>query len=118
MPCLIQRSKPEDLSESCRNALPVEEVKTGIKDTFWKNGKRLLEEDEIAQLDENDADTYERYYFSSTTSYCTITPCLLPAVIHSMPQSGPQTKAAQKRFALTESNLTHQVDQEKEAEQQ
>jgi hypothetical protein len=66
MPCLIQRTKAEDLSESCRNALPVEEVKTGIKDTLWKNGKRILEDDEIDQLNEDDKDTYNRL----TPSHC------------------------------------------------
>jgi len=61
MPCLIHRTKPDDLSVSCHNTLPVEEVKTGLKDTVWKNGKVLLFDHEIAKLDANDADTYERW---------------------------------------------------------
>ena len=38
MPCLIQRAKPEDLSEGCRASLPKVEVKGLAK--FWADGKR------------------------------------------------------------------------------
>jgi len=61
MPCLLQRTKPEQLSESCKAALPVDEVLTGLAHTFWKGGKRYLEEEELEQLDEEDTETYERW---------------------------------------------------------
>lgn len=59
MPCLIQRTKPEDLSEACRAALPVEELKGLAK--FWADGKRALTINEIADLNADDKDTYTRW---------------------------------------------------------
>ena len=41
MPCLLQRTKPEDLTEACRAALPVEEKRGLAK--FWADGKRRKE---------------------------------------------------------------------------
>jgi len=61
VPCLLQRTKPELLSEACRAVLPVEEQGTGIRDTFWKAGKRVLEDDEVDQLSEEDEETYTRW---------------------------------------------------------
>jgi len=61
IPCLLQRTKPEQLSPDCQAALPVEEVLEGLKYTLWKNGKRHLEEDEVESLNEEDTETYNRW---------------------------------------------------------
>ena len=59
MPCLIQRMKPSDLSEACAAALPKDEVKGLAK--FWADGKRALNINEIADLNADDKDTYNRW---------------------------------------------------------
>jgi hypothetical protein len=59
MPCLVQRTKPEDLSEVCRDALPKSNLKGLAK--FWADGKRPLNINEIADLNADDKDTYERW---------------------------------------------------------
>lgn len=59
MPCLVQRTKPEDLTEACRGALPVNELKGLAK--FWADGKRALDINEIADLTADDKDTYNRW---------------------------------------------------------
>ena len=59
MPCLVQRTKPEDLTEACRAALPVNDLKGLAK--FWADGKRALTINEIADLNADDKDTYNRW---------------------------------------------------------
>ena len=59
MPCLVQRTKPEDLSEACQAVLPKEDLKGLAK--FWADGKRALTIDEIADLNADDKDTYNRW---------------------------------------------------------
>lgn len=59
MPCLVQRTAPESLSEACRNALPVDDLKGLAK--MWKEGKRQLTINEIADLNADDKDTYNRW---------------------------------------------------------
>merc|ERR1719453_1092369 len=59
MPCLLQRTKPEALSEACQVALPTSELKGLAK--FWKDGKRQLNINEIADLNAEDKDTYNRW---------------------------------------------------------
>jgi len=59
MPCLIQRVKPEQLSQDCQDALPKDELKGLAK--FWKEGKRMLDINEIADLNADDKDTYNRW---------------------------------------------------------
>ena len=59
MPCLIQRVKPEDLSAACAAALPSTELKGLAK--YWADGKRQLLIDEIAELNADDKDTYNRW---------------------------------------------------------
>jgi len=61
MACLVQRVKPADLSSDCAAALPQQAVDTSLSGTFWKDGKRHLEDDEVAQLNEDDRDTYKRW---------------------------------------------------------
>lgn len=60
MPCLMQRTKPELLSEQCQDALPKENLK-GLA-LFWKDGKRDLVINEIADLNAEDKDTYNRWH--------------------------------------------------------
>jgi hypothetical protein len=59
MPCLLQRTKPELLSEACQAALPKQELKGLAK--FWADGKRTLNINEIADLNADDKDTYNRW---------------------------------------------------------
>ena len=59
MPCLVQRTKPEDLSEECRATIKVDELKGLAK--YWADGKRALNIDEISELDVDDKDTYNRW---------------------------------------------------------
>ena len=59
MPCLVQRTKPEDLSEACRATIKVEELKGLAK--YWADGKRALNIDEISELNVDDKDTYTRW---------------------------------------------------------
>jgi len=59
MPCLLQRTKPEDLSEACAATLPSTELKGLAK--FWKDGKRQLNINEITELNKDDKDTYNRW---------------------------------------------------------
>ena len=59
MPCLLQRTKPEALSESCRATLPKDDAKGLAK--FWADGKRQLNINEIADLNADDKDTYNRW---------------------------------------------------------
>ena len=63
MACLLQRNKPDALSEACQAALPAQEEATGLKDTFWKDGKRFLEEDEVDKLDTEDTDMCDQQTF-------------------------------------------------------
>ena len=55
----MQRTKPEDLSEECRHALPKDDLKGLAK--FWADGKRPLDINEIADLNADDKDTYNRW---------------------------------------------------------
>jgi hypothetical protein len=66
MPCLIQRVKPEQLSASCAAALPKRELSDSLQDTFWAEGKRVLTEAEMAKLQGEDAETYDRWYRRKT----------------------------------------------------
>jgi len=59
MPCLLQRTKPEDLTEACRAALPVEEKRGLAK--FWADGKRQLSINEISELNKDDKEDYNRW---------------------------------------------------------
>ena len=59
MPCLVQRTKPADLTEACAAALPSSELKGLAK--FWADGKRQLHINEIAELNAEDKDTYTRW---------------------------------------------------------
>ena len=59
IPCLVQRMKPEQLSEACQAALPEDDRKGLAK--FWADGKRVLLIDEIADLNADDKDTYNRW---------------------------------------------------------
>jgi len=59
VPCLVQRTKPESLSESCQGALPKNELKGLAK--FWEDGKRQLNINEISELNADDKDTYNRW---------------------------------------------------------
>ena len=59
IPCLVQRVQPEQLSEACRAALPSTELKGLAK--YWADGKRQLLIDEIAELNADDKDTYNRW---------------------------------------------------------
>ncbi len=59
VPCLLQRVKPEQLSAACQAALPSEDLKGLAK--YWKEGKRHLVIDEIADLNADDKDTYNRW---------------------------------------------------------
>jgi len=59
MPCLLQRTKPEDLSEACRATLPSMELKGLAK--FWADGKRQLNINEISDLNAEDKDVYNRW---------------------------------------------------------
>jgi len=59
VPCLVQRVKPEDLTEACNAAVPREELKGLAK--FWKDGKRELHINEISDLNADDKDTYTRW---------------------------------------------------------
>merc|ERR1712087_393173 len=58
--CLIQRTSRDALSDACASALPVQEPKTGLRDKFWADGKRVLEDDEIATLNDEDHEDYKR----------------------------------------------------------
>ena len=55
----MQRTAPEKLGEACRATLPQEDLKGLAK--FWKDGKRTLNIDEIADLNADDKDTYNRW---------------------------------------------------------
>merc|ERR1712032_576984 len=59
--CLIQRMARESLSDACASALPVQEPKTGLRDKFWADGKRVLEDDEISTLNDEDHEDYKRW---------------------------------------------------------
>jgi len=59
MPCILQRTKPEALSAACQAALPKSELKGLAK--FWADGKRQLNINEIADLNTDDKDTYNRW---------------------------------------------------------
>ena len=59
IPCLVQRTAPEKLGEACRATLPQDDLKGLAK--FWKDGKRALNIDEIADLNADDKDTYNRW---------------------------------------------------------
>jgi len=59
VPCLVQRVKPEQLSETCAAALPKDDRKGLAK--FWADGKRVLTINEIADLNADDKDTYNRW---------------------------------------------------------
>lgn len=59
IPCLMQRVKPEQLSEACQSALPKDDLKGLAK--FWKDGKRELSVNEIFDLNADDKDTYNRW---------------------------------------------------------
>ena len=59
--CLLQRNKPDALSDACQAALPAQEEATGLKETFWKDGKRFLEDDELDKLGTEDTEMYERW---------------------------------------------------------
>merc|ERR1719238_513898 len=59
MPCLVQRTKPEDLSEACAAALPSTELKGLAK--YWADGKRQLNINEITELNAEDKDVYNRW---------------------------------------------------------
>jgi hypothetical protein len=58
--CLMQRVQPADLSEACRAALPKVEEATGLA-KHWADGKRELDDAELGELGEDDADTYKRW---------------------------------------------------------
>merc|ERR1719498_2044085 len=60
MPCLVQRVKPESLSEACQAVLPAQEAVKGLK-KFWADGKRTLLIDEIMELNADEKDTYEKW---------------------------------------------------------
>merc|ERR1711871_1901025 len=57
MPCLILRTKPEELSAACAAALPKKEEEKGLK-KFWADGKRFLSKEELKELDEEAKDVY------------------------------------------------------------
>jgi hypothetical protein len=57
--CLLERVKPDQLTEACAAALPKDELKGIAK--FWKDGKRPLTIDEISELNKDDKDTYTRW---------------------------------------------------------
>jgi len=59
IPCLIERTKPEALSESCQAKLPKNELKGLAK--FWVDGKRPLKIKEIVELTQEEKSTYERW---------------------------------------------------------
>jgi hypothetical protein len=59
IPCLIERTKPADLSESCQEKLPKNELKGLAK--FWADGKRPLKIGEIVELTQDEKSTYERW---------------------------------------------------------
>eukprot|EP00656_Telonema_subtile_P017844 TRINITY_DN19623_c0_g1_i1.p1 TRINITY_DN19623_c0_g1~~TRINITY_DN19623_c0_g1_i1.p1 ORF type:complete len:183 (+),score=54.41 TRINITY_DN19623_c0_g1_i1:140-688(+) len=61
MPCLILRTKPEDLSASCAGGLPKKKEATGLP-LFWADGKRLLSKEEKSSLDAEELDDYQSWY--------------------------------------------------------
>jgi len=61
VPCLIQRVSPDQLSASCQAALPEKEEAKGLHKKFWADGKRMLEASELAELNADDKDTYQRW---------------------------------------------------------
>eukprot|EP00316_Scyphosphaera_apsteinii_P009906 CAMPEP_0119307748 /NCGR_PEP_ID=MMETSP1333-20130426/8148_1 /TAXON_ID=418940 /ORGANISM="Scyphosphaera apsteinii, Strain RCC1455" /LENGTH=254 /DNA_ID=CAMNT_0007311351 /DNA_START=32 /DNA_END=796 /DNA_ORIENTATION=+ len=60
IPCLVQRTAPDLLSEGCQASLPAKEAVVGLK-KFWADGKRVLDDEELAELDADDKDTYKRW---------------------------------------------------------
>ena len=59
MPCLLQRTQPEALSEECRAALP-KNTKKGLA-LYWADGKRQLHINEISELNKDDKETYNSW---------------------------------------------------------
>lgn len=59
MPCLVQRTPPDQLTANCAAALPKDELKGLAK--FWADGKRRLNINEILDLSADDKDTYDRW---------------------------------------------------------
>jgi len=58
MPCLILRTKPQDLSAGCVEALPKQKEAIGLK-KFWSEGKRELDQSEESTLDAEELDDYK-----------------------------------------------------------
>lgn len=58
--CLLQRTAPEKISQSCKDAFPQEEEKTGLA-KFWADGKQFLSDEDVASLNEDEQDTYQRW---------------------------------------------------------
>ena len=59
--CLLSRADKTKISEACKQTFPEEAAPTGLRETFWKKGKRLLEDEEVASLSAEDKDMYERW---------------------------------------------------------
>ena len=59
--CLLSRADKSKISEDCKGKFPEEKAATGLRDTLWKNGKRVLEDEEVESLSEEDRDVYERW---------------------------------------------------------
>eukprot|EP00965_Chrysotila_dentata_P189221 6173203-Pleurochrysis_carterae.AAC.5 len=59
--CLIQRVSIDQLSSKCAAALPKQAPRTGLRDKFWADGKRVLGDDEVAELNSDDKEDYRRW---------------------------------------------------------
>lgn len=66
MPCLMQRTPLDKLDGNCKDAVAArkgsEAPDTSLRGTFWSDGKRKLDDDEIEQLSEEDQELYNRWW--------------------------------------------------------
>lgn len=68
MPCLLQRTPVEELSDECRSVRAENmagasgEEDTSLKGTFWKDGKRKLTDEERDELGKDDRTLYDRWW--------------------------------------------------------
>jgi hypothetical protein len=66
VPCLILRTSPEKLTESCRDALPSKEDEpVTLRNSLWKDGKRVITDPEekklLRSLSKDDQSVYKRW---------------------------------------------------------
>lgn len=59
--CLLSRVDKSLLSEECKDSFPEQKEATGLRETFWKNGKKELAEEQIESLTAEEKDIYTRW---------------------------------------------------------